>query len=161
MNKTLFGILVLFFFTFTISISKSVAGEKDIFEESITSANIDFIFFLLFIIIIAGAIAWRLAHPRTKERRYFSIVVKRQVLKDQNYKCASCKRNTGIWDYDHKNGDRSNNKKSNCQALCPNCHAKKTRGLVKVKGKPNLKPPIPFIFFVIILFIIFIYFSNA
>ena len=36
-----------------------------------------------------------------------------------------CKRNTGVWDYDLKNGDRSNNKKSNYQALCPNCHANK------------------------------------
>jgi 5-methylcytosine-specific restriction endonuclease McrA len=36
-----------------------------------------------------------------------------------------------VWDYDHIDGNRSNNKISNCQALCPNCHAKKTRGLLK------------------------------
>jgi len=43
--------------------------------------------------------------------------------------------NTGIWDYDHKNGNRSNNKISNCQALCPNCHAKKDKRFVKKSGK--------------------------
>ena len=32
-----------------------------------------------------------------------------------------------IWDFDHIDGDSSNNSLSNCQALCPNCHAKKTR----------------------------------
>ena len=49
------------------------------------------------------------------------------------------KMNIGGWDYDHKNGDRSNNKLSNCQALCPNCHAKKTRGLLKTKEKSNTR----------------------
>jgi hypothetical protein len=62
-----------------------------------------------------GAIAWGLTHPRSKERRYFYTEIKKQVLKDQNYKCAICKRKIGVWNYDHKNGDRSNNKKSNCQ----------------------------------------------
>ncbi len=28
---------------------------------------------------------------------------------------------------DHKNGNRSDNGERNCQALCPNCHAIKTR----------------------------------
>jgi len=28
---------------------------------------------------------------------------------------------------DHKDNARSNNKESNCAALCPNCHAVKTR----------------------------------
>jgi len=140
-----------------------VASERDIFEQPITNYTSDnsyFLFFILFLIII-GAITWRLTHCRTIERRYFSTEVKRQVLKDQNYKCVICKRNIGVWDYDHENGDRSNNKKSNCQALCPNCHAKKTRGLLMIKKQSNSKSPLFFIFSVIILFIVFIYFSNT
>lgn len=144
-----------------IYFSKSAVGEKDIFEESITSTNSDFLFVLFIILIIIGAIAWRLTHPQTKERRYFSTEVKRQVLKDQNYKCAICKRNTGVWDYDHKNGNRSNNKISNCQALCPNCHAKKTRGLIRIKEKPNSRSPLLSIFFIIVFFIVFLYFGNV
>jgi 5-methylcytosine-specific restriction endonuclease McrA len=54
------------------------------------------------------------------------------VLKDQHYKCAIYKRSAGVWDYDHHiDGNRSNNDIFNCQALCPNCHAKKTRGLLE------------------------------
>ena len=112
----------------------------DNFEQPISdsiSYNYEFLIFIFFVLII-GAIRWKLTH-RTKERRYFSSEVKRQILKDHNYKCVIYKRNTGVWDYDHKNGDRSNNKISNCQALYPNCHAKKTRGLLETKEKSNSK----------------------
>jgi hypothetical protein len=44
----------------------------------------------------------------------------------------------GVWDYDHKDGNRSNNHARNCQALCPNCHAKKTGGLLKREKKPYI-----------------------
>jgi hypothetical protein len=132
----------------------------DDFEQPLSdsiSYNYEFLIFIFFLLII-GTIIWKLRN-RTKNRRYFSVEVKKQILKDQNYKCAICKRNTGVWDYDHKNGDRSNNKISNCQALCPNCHAKKTRGLIKIKEKSNSKGLRFFIIFVIIIFIIYIYFS--
>ena len=32
-----------------------------------------------------------------------------------------------VWHKFEKPGNRSNNKESNCQTLCPNCHAIKTR----------------------------------
>jgi len=32
-----------------------------------------------------------------------------------------------VWHKFEKPGNRSTNKESNCQALCPNCHAVKTR----------------------------------
>jgi len=41
----------------------------------------------------------------------------------------------GVWDYDHIDGNRSNNSPDNCQVLCPNCHAKKSRGLLKQEAK--------------------------
>lgn len=124
-------------------------------DHSIDSNNYDALI-PIFIIVILGVIfiIWKVTHQK-KERRYFSLEVKRQVLKNQDYKCAICKRNTGIWDYDHKNGDRSNNKLSNCQALCPNCHAKKTRGLLKTKEKSNRRL---LVISVIIIFLIIIYF---
>lgn len=93
---------------------------------------------IVFILIIIGAMAWTITHRRKyRKRRYFTETVKKQTLHDQNYKCAICKRTTGgVWDYDHIDGNRSNNGIDNCQALCPNCHAKKTRGLLKLKQKP-------------------------
>ena len=92
---------------------------------------------IVFILIIIGAIAWTITHRRKyRKRRYFTETVKKQTLRDQNYKCAICKRTTGgVWDYDHIDGNRSNNDIDNYQALCPNCHAKKTRGLLKLKPK--------------------------
>lgn len=126
-------------------------------DRSTDSNNFPITTFIIIVVFILGVIIFiRKVIHRTKERRYFSSEVKIQVLKNQNYKCAICKRSTGVWDYDHKNGDRSNNKLSNCQAVCPNCHAKKTRGLLKTteKSKPRLLT-----FVIIIIFIIFLIFS--
>lgn len=64
-------------------------------------------------------------------RQHFSSEVKSQILKKQNYKCASCKKFLNIYDFDHKDNDRSNNSYNNCQALCPICHAIKTRKIKK------------------------------
>jgi hypothetical protein len=70
-------------------------------------------------------------YGKYRKRQYFSSCVKENAIRKQHYKCAICKKSVGIWDYDHIDSNRSNNDPSNCQALCPNCHAKKTRGLLK------------------------------
>jgi hypothetical protein len=41
----------------------------------------------------------------------------------QNGKCNKCDNYPPRWEYNHKDGDRSNNKDSNCEALCPDCHS--------------------------------------
>jgi HNH endonuclease len=102
-----------------------VSAQSEIPIETEPNSSPDYSAFAVFIfIVIIVAVIWKLTH-RTKKRRYFKADVKREVLKDQNYNCAICKRSTGVWDYDHIDGNRSNNDISNCQALCPNCHAKK------------------------------------
>jgi hypothetical protein len=70
-------------------------------------------------------------YGKYRKRQYFPSYVKENAIRKQHYKCAICKKSACIWDYDHIDGNRSNNDPSNCQALCPNCHAKKTRGLLK------------------------------
>lgn len=62
-----------------------------------------------------------------KPRRGFSDVVKKQVLALQNNRCNNCQRLLDVAIFDHIDGNRANNLFYNCQALCPNCHAKKTR----------------------------------
>ena len=47
---------------------------------------------------------------------------------------------------------------TNCQALCPNCHAKKTRGLLKNKTISNLKLLKLFIISLIIIVVIFFFY---
>ena len=64
---------------------------------------------------------------KTGKRRQFSKLIKQQVLINQNFRCTKCKNSLEIADFDHIDGNKANNDISNCQALCPNCHAKKTR----------------------------------
>jgi len=67
------------------------------------------------------------AGKKKASRRQFSKLVKQKVLLRQNFRCKSCLIPLESVDFDHIDGDTSNNDISNCQALCPNCHAKKTR----------------------------------
>ena len=62
-----------------------------------------------------------------KLRRDFSESVRKKVLALQFYRCNYCNRVLDVVNFDHIDGDKSNNSFFNCQALCPNCHAKKTR----------------------------------
>ena len=129
---------------------------SEIQNQSYVSSFFILISVFLFILIIS-AIIRKLKHRR-KKRRYFLADIKKQVLIDQNYKCSICNKNIRIWDYDHIDGNRSNNDISNCQALCPNCHAKKTRGLIKLKKQSSktskLKTIIVAIAIILIIFAI-------
>ena len=82
---------------------------------------------LVIFLIIAGV--WKLTHRggKYKERLYFPDSVKEKVLDKQHHRCADCNRVLNVVDWHHKNGDRSDNRESNCVALCPNCHAIRTR----------------------------------
>jgi hypothetical protein len=63
-----------------------------------------------------------------RERKLFSAKVKHQILVAQKSRCAMCKGYMERLDreFDHKNGDCSNNKMSNYQALHTRCHRRKT-----------------------------------
>ena len=97
-----------------------------------SSFGIAIIIAILFVIsCIALAIRKLKRRGKHKERQHFSDSVKESVLRKQDHKCAHCKRILNVVDWDHKDRDRSNNSESNCQALCPNCHAIKTRSARK------------------------------
>ena len=68
---------------------------------------------------------------KPKARRNFSKSTKELVLREQKNRCKDCAKKSKNWDFDHIDGDSSNNILNNCQALCPNCHAKKTRSIKK------------------------------
>jgi len=61
------------------------------------------------------------------KRKQFSTKTQKLALLKQRNLCADC--GIFLWypEFHHKDGDRTNNHISNCEALCPNCHAKKTR----------------------------------
>ena len=66
-----------------------------------------------------------MAKPTKRQR--FSKVTHKKILANQNYKCALCQNKLDVTDFDHIDGNSSNNRLDNCQDVCPNCHAKKTR----------------------------------
>jgi hypothetical protein len=85
--------------------------------------------FIVFILILIVAIAWKLKpkNGKHKERHHFPDHLKEKVLEKQRHRCADCNRVLNVVDWHHRNGDRSDNRESNCLVLCPNCHAIKTR----------------------------------
>ena len=62
-------------------------------------------------------------------REPFSELVKQTTLQNQDGKCNMCNMSLSnyVIEYDHIDNDKTNNQLSNCQALCVNCHSKKTR----------------------------------
>jgi len=61
------------------------------------------------------------------KRKDFSKTTQEITLIKQAYRCNICKKRLDVVNFDHIDGNRSNNNINNCQALCPNCHAKKSR----------------------------------
>lgn len=60
-------------------------------------------------------------------RKNFRKQAQKAILLIQNYECARCLIYLKYPEFHHKDGDPSNNHISNCEALCPNCHAEITR----------------------------------
>ena len=66
---------------------------------------------------------------KKKKRKRFTPGAQKEILLKQNFKCAGCdqkfaeKRRPHC---DHIDGESSNNRVSNGQALCPTCHDNKT-----------------------------------
>jgi hypothetical protein len=126
MGVMLSGQIIMFLF------GKSYTDENNnipIFNE----------YYLFSSVLIGLGILYFLFKTKRKvvNRQSFSNIVKNNILKKQKYKCAKCKKTLSIYDFDHKDNDRSNNSYSNCQALCLICHAMKTR---KIKNKIHKLP---------------------
>jgi len=60
------------------------------------------------------------------KRKNFSKKTKQLALIRQNYRCAKCCTRLKYRDFHHKKS-KSDNDISNCEALCLDCHAEKTR----------------------------------
>jgi DNA-directed RNA polymerase subunit RPC12/RpoP len=104
----------------------SAQGISTSAPNPLTDNSAGLLYLLIFVSVIV--VLYKLTH-RKRKRRAFASDVRRKTLEKQHYKCANCKRplKPRETDYHHKNGNRSDNKGKNCQVLCPNCHADKTR----------------------------------
>lgn len=65
-----------------------------------------------------------------QNRRAFSEAVRKEAISKQKYKCYQCREKLLPYgrDFHHKDGNRSNNKISNCQVLCTPCHRRRHLG---------------------------------
>jgi len=72
---------------------------------------------------------------KPKARRVFSISTKDKALKMQNHRCKACGKKLDVKDFDHIDGNSLNNSLENCQALCLECHRKKTQKIKQRKLK--------------------------
>jgi multisubunit Na+/H+ antiporter MnhB subunit len=144
----------------TQSIEPGFAQESASYYTESNESNQTLVFFFSILFVISIALVVRKLIKKPKKRRSFPLEVKKQVLRDQDHKCAICRRNKGTWDYDHIDGNRTNNDVSNCQALCPDCHAKKTRGLIKIKSRSNTKKRIKMILLLFIILVIMYLFLS-
>jgi hypothetical protein len=89
------------------------------------SSSLAFYYNVIELGLWAGASCFLLSPNEKKvKRRHFSTLVKVDTIIRQKSKCAICKvaLNTYGLDFHHSDGNRSNNKISNCKALCTSCH---------------------------------------
>jgi hypothetical protein len=106
--------------------SSILLSFSEIFDLLIRPSSIA----LLFSIVVTGIVLNSLKKLKRRTnvaRKGFSQMTREKILIKQNHRCVHCRKILTVIDYHHKNGDRSDNKENNCQALCPNCHAIKTR----------------------------------
>jgi len=84
---------------------------------------------IILIIIIVGIAkaSSKESEPDSLARRGWTDSQHKQVLDRQDGKCAICGEHSGTFQFDHIDDNHNNNDLDNCQALCPNCHDRKSR----------------------------------
>lgn len=97
------------------SVSAFLAVTDEDYNDNERTTSFVFSLLILFVALII------LLVKSKKTREYFSAETRKEALSRQDYKCG---RFMDYWDrdFDHKNGNRSDNKLSNCRALHPKCH---------------------------------------
>lgn len=82
--------------------------------------------FIVIIILLLGFIPL-FYKSRKKQRIGFTTETKTIILRKQDHKCAMCGKGLVRFnvDFDHISGDKSDNRISNCRALCTPCHRKR------------------------------------
>lgn len=114
-------------FSGNIELNDSISASfSKIFELLVRPSSI----VLIISIVVTGMVLNSIIKVKKSSnmaRKDFSQLTRERTLRKQNHRCVYCRNILMVIDYHHKNGNRSDNSENNCQALCPNCHALKTR----------------------------------
>ncbi len=79
--------------------------------------------------------------PKPIPRNDFTDTTQKDTAIKQGNACNSCKEATDYMEFHHIDGDRSNNRPSNCEGLCPACHAIKTRKVKRFSDRFSQAKP--------------------
>ncbi len=110
----------------------SQTGEIILDDEQIGYVVIGIIILIIIIAVIAKASQSSSSsgsETKSLTRKGWTDSQHKQVLNRQDGRCAKCSEVSGTFQFDHKDDNHNNNDLDNCQALCPNCHDRKSRHL--------------------------------
>jgi hypothetical protein len=106
-------------------VMNSQTGEPILEQDQLLYIGAGIVLLIALIGIVKGRSKSK-PEPKKIVRHGWTEVQKEKVRYRQDGKCSSCKRPPPRWEYDHIDGNKSNNDLDNCQGLCPNCHSVKT-----------------------------------
>jgi len=133
-NTKYYAVFIVVLFTLpliTLTISDFGVREKyQIAEDFDVNLN-NFITTFGIVILLSVILVYDKYFKKNREgkgsiRRGWTENEKQEVRDVQGGVCNKCGNHPPRWEYHHKNGNRSDNSLSNCEALCPNCHSVKT-----------------------------------
>ena len=84
--------------------------------------------------IIAGVVGVTRKEIKSEiiHRLAWSKIDKEEIMTSQYGRCNMCYKTPSRWVFDHIDGDKGNNDKSNVQGLCPNCYSEKKKLILEV-----------------------------
>jgi len=115
-----------------ICVNEVTGQQLDTDSTGFTDNQIVWVFVIIAFIIMGFAVLKKKSSSSELgilPRRGWADSQRKQVLDRQDGKCAMCGEHSGTFQFDHKDDNHNNNDLDNCQALCPNCHDRKSRGL--------------------------------
>ena len=125
-------------------VAKAISGGGIICVNEVTGQQLDtdstgftdnqtvWVFVIIAFIIMGFAVLKKKSSSSVLEllpRRGWTELQHKEVLNRQNGRCNNCGQVSGTFQFDHIDDNHNNNDLHNCQALCPNCHDRKSRGL--------------------------------
>ncbi len=136
-NTKYYGVIITVMIVLSIMVMILTYFDMDSnyqLQKNYNAPNSDIISVLIIPLLLAGILIYDKYFKKNRRRgkgevrRGWNENEKQDVRDRQGGVCNKCGDHPPRWEYHHKNGHSSDNRLSNCEALCPNCHSVKTHG---------------------------------